>query len=242
MIALAKRLDAMPPFDAENMTTQRRDWESKSKDAVLKPIFDQEVSQAREALTRAQHAGHTPTLATAWMLLGESYGSLLTLDPTPANVDAMLDAERKGAEAWPEGGMAQSLAGGLSLAMIYRAAAESPALRKVWDAENRSLGLTLVVKHAIAGADGAAVSGVLRARPELAESVKLRKMRGERGLGMFDVGMAQLAGDADLERPAKAGFTREINGAELAIEVKLLPGMRREKEEQDIYRALAKGP
>jgi hypothetical protein len=242
MMALAKRLDAMPPFDAENRAAQRRDWESKSKDLVLKPIFDQEVSQAKEALTRAQRAGHTPTLASAWMLLGESYGSLLTLDPTPANVDAMIDAERKGADAWPEGGMAQALASGLSLAMVHRAATESPALRKVWDAESRSLGITLVLRHTIAGADGAAVSGVLRARPELAEAVKLRKQRGEKRLGMFDLVMAQLVGDADLERSAKAGFKRESNGAELAIEVKLFPGMPREKEELDTYLALAKVP
>ena len=242
MVTLAKRLDAMPPFDAESMATQRRDWQSKTKDAQLKPIFLLDLGQSKETVTRAQRAAHAPTVAAAWLLLGGSYESLLVFDPSPENLDAMLDAQRKAAEAWPEGGMGEGLAAGLSLTMFHRAAAESPALRRVWDTENRGAGLTLMIRHALAGPDGAAIGATLRARPELAETVKLRKLHGERGLGIFDVVLAQLAGDADLEKSARAGFKRESVGAEMEIEVKMLPGMSREKEELDTYRAMVKGP
>jgi hypothetical protein len=242
LVALAKRIEAMPPFDSESVATQRREWESKSKDDRYKPLYLQEIARGKEDVKRAQRGAHGPTLAAAWMLLGESYASLLTLDASAENVDAMIDADRKAAEGWPEGGMQQTLAGGLSLAMMYRAAADSPPLRKAIDTDLRAQGTLLLLRHLVAGPDGAAVTATLRARPELAEAVKLRKLRKEHALGPFDVLLAQIAGDAELERAARVGSRQESTRASAEIDAKLLPGLAREKEELDGLRELAKGP
>ncbi|MEO5726708.1 MAG: hypothetical protein ABI134_31400, partial [Byssovorax sp.] len=241
MIALAKRLEAMPPFDAESVRVDRRAWETKAKDARTKAIFLQDASRAGETVLRAQRGAHAPTVAAASMLLGVERGALLVFDPTATSVDAMLDAQRKGAEAWPEGGMAQDLASSLATAALHRAAADTPAIRKVWEADSRVYSTTLLLRRAMLGPDGAAVTAALRARPEIAEAVRLRKQRAEKHLGMLDVVLAQLAGDAEFEKAARAGFLTEINGAELAIEARLLPGLAREKAELEAFREEAKG-
>ncbi len=236
MIALAKRIEAMPPFDAEGMGIERREWETKAKDARTKALYLQQVSRDGDAVLRAQRGGHAPTLGAASARLGDDRAVLLAFDPTPANVDAMVDAQRKATEAWPEGGQVLSSAGILVIAGLHRAAADTPALRKAWEADSRAYETPMLLRRALLGPDGAAVAAALRARPEITEAVRLRKQRPERQLGLLDLALAQIVGDADFEKTARAGFTRERTGAQLAIEARLLPGLAREKADLDAYR------
>lgn len=242
LLALQKRLEGMPPFDAQDTEKQRREWAAKESDQRLQPIFVQGVSQAREVVRRAQQGAHAPTLAAAWMLLGSAVDDTLPFDTTAANLDAMIDAHRKGAEAWPEGGMPQDLAGSLVIAAFHRAAAETPALRKAWDAEGRSYGSVGLLRRALRGPDGAAITAALRARPEIGEAVRLRKTRPEKQLTTFDVLLAQIAGDADLEKAARGVFHQASSRAALEIAARLEPGQAREKAELDAFLEDAKGP
>ncbi len=127
-------------------------------------------------------------------------------------------------------------AGVLVIAALHRAAADTPALRKAWEADNRAYDTTMLLRRALLGPDGAAVAAALRARPEITEAARLRKQRPEKQLGMLDLTLSQIVGDADFEKAARAGFGRERNGAELAIEALLLPGLAREKADLDAYR------
>jgi hypothetical protein len=241
LVDLQKRLESMPPFDASAKAEARRANKEKTKDALYKSIAAQSIARAKETVDRAEHAGHAPTIAAAQMVLGVQLASLAYLDPTPENLDATVDAARKAAQAWPEGGMDDSLPNFLAWAGLVRAGADSGAVRKVLEEDGRVYGTTLLLRRAITAPDGEGALVALRRRPEIVEAAKLRKAKMGKRPGLFDVMLARVTGDAEMEKDASAAFQREGLGAEIAIEAIMAPGQQMEKDELDFWKSGAKG-
>lgn len=234
---LEKRIDALPPLDTGGERTARADFESKAKDEVNAELQVNAVAAARARLARAQPAGHGPTIATAWMLLGDELVRLAFFKPTEAMLDEAIEAQRKAVTAWPEGGFQSSLVEALLLAAVHRGAAESPALRKLYDEELRVYALPVLVDRAIGGGSGAEILAALRRRPEVAEAtLVLKKARAGRKPSLLDVAFAELSGDAALEPLAMAAFARPELGLELSLDSKLSPGQRREQGALELFR------
>lgn len=234
---LEKRIDALPPLDAGGERKVRADYESKAKDEVNAELQVKAVAAARARLARAQAGSHGPTIAAAWMLLGDELVHLAFYKPTEATLEEALEAQRKAVAAWPEGGFQSSLAQALLFAAVHRGAAESPALRKLYDEELRVYALPVFVDRALGSASGAEILPVLRRRPEVAEAtVLLKKARAGRKPSLLDVALAELSGDAELETLAMAAFARPELGLELSLDSKLSPGEPREQETRTLFR------
>jgi hypothetical protein len=186
---------------------------------------------------RARHAAHEPTLAAALLVLAEHAGGRFYYDPTPANVDAALDATRKAAQLWPDGGTADALPSALVVAAILHAAVDSPPVARAVDADLRVHATPTLIHRMITGPDGEAALAALRRQPELAEAVRLRKAHPPRRQGLLDVALARVSGDAELEQAAAAAFKRADLGARLAIEATLFPGLPAEKAELELFQS-----
>jgi cellulose synthase operon protein C len=232
---LAKRIDALPALDGGDEAARRASWESRAKDEQLKPLQERAVANAKEVLARAKQSGHGPTLAIAWMELSEALAGLDAVAPSADRQDEMLDASRKAAAAWPEGGMDDAPSGLLLYIGVLRAAAECPPLAKAHDAEGRIYDLGMVVHRALGGPDGEAILAALHKRPELGEAARLRRSRALARPSLFDVILAEAAGDADLARAADGAFARADLGAFYAVELKLAPGQAKEKAYVDLW-------
>ena len=149
----------------------------------------------------------------------------------------MLDATRQAAQLWPDGGAAEALPSALIVAAILHAAVASPPVAGAIDAEMRVYGTPTLIHRMITGPDGDAALAALRRQPELAEAVRLRKARAPRRQGLFEVTLARVAGDAELEQAAAAAFKRPDLGARLAIEATLYPGQPAEKAELELFQS-----
>ncbi len=235
LLSLQRRLAAMPPFDTSASAEARKTAQEHTKDARDKALIVETVALARATVDRARRAGHDPTTAAALLVLLEHTGSRVYLDPTPANIDAMLDTAREAARLWPEGGAVESLPGVLLGAALWRAAPESPPVARAIAADERVHGLAMLIQRMITGPDGDAALAALRQRPELAEAARLMKAGGVKRPDLLDVVLARASGDAELERAAAPAFKRADLGARLAIEATLYPGLPREKVELEFF-------
>ncbi|MCC6551805.1 MAG: hypothetical protein IT372_02130, partial [Polyangiaceae bacterium] len=237
---LAKRLESMPPFDPEDVATERRKWERGERDEELKRQSAAALERARACLSRAERSGHKPTLAAAYLGLGEALSSKAYFEGSAALAGEMIDAYRSATQAWPEGVTDRELAGALVNAAIYKALPESPALKKAWDAERRVFGTAMLLHRAAAGPSGAEILAALRKQPELAEAARLRKASlGDRP-SLTDWIIARIAGDSELEQAAAKVFDRADLGARLQIEARIYPGQPREKADIDLFTSRGK--
>jgi hypothetical protein len=234
---MARRLDALPALDGSSEGHDRAAWETHAKDALLLSHAQKAAARGRERRDRAQQAGHGPTTAAAWLLLAGDLAQLAYVASTRELLDEMIDAHRKAAALWPEGGVDDSLPGALLVVALEHALPESVALRKAWEEEGRVYGHFLTLDRARAGAQGAEILSVMRRQPELAEAARLRRARMGQRPGLSDFILARLAGDAEMEREAAAAFTRKELGLYLTIEAKLSPGQRREEATLAMFRA-----
>ena len=162
-------------------------------------------------------------------------GTRLRWDPTPADIDLIVDSARQAAQLWPEGGPSDGLPGVLVATALFRAAPGAPVLAKAIAADLHVYGTSMLLQRLMRGPDGEAALAALRARPELGEAAKLLKARSVKRPGMSDVVLARAAGDAELEQLAAAVFKRVDVGATLAIVATLNPGMPAEKAELDFF-------
>jgi hypothetical protein len=229
MLDLEKRLEAMPPFDASTIAEGRRAQKERTKDELQKAVTAQAIARAKETVERVEHAGHEPTIAAARLVLSVQMAARAYLDPSAENLDAMIDASRKAAQVWPEGGTDEALPSVLAYAGVVRAAAESSALKKVLDEDGRVYGTALLVQRAASGPDAEGALAALRRRPEVIEAAKLRKAKMAKRPGLLDVMLARAAGDAEMVEAASAAFRRADLGAELSIEAIMAPGQDVEK-------------
>jgi hypothetical protein len=227
--AMEKRLAAMPPFDASATAESRRRRRDDAQMQVRKTHARQLVERAEQTVQRVEQGGHAPTLAAARFLLAEHRARLLELDRAPEHVEPMLEVARKAAQGWPEGGAAEGLPSLLISAATARAAAEVPAVKTALDAEGRIWSGGMLLHRLTTGPQGAEVLAALRQRPEIAEAARLRKARGSNRPSLYDLMLARVAGDAELEQAAAAAFDRRDLGAELAIEALMAPGQDVEK-------------
>ena len=235
LVALQKRLAAMPPFDSSAAAEALRNAGDRSRDARDKAINVETVARAKDTVERARRAGHDPTTAAALLVLSGHAGTRLRWDPTPADIDLIVDSARQAAQLWPEGGPSDGLPGVLVATALFRAAPGAPVLAKAIAADLHVYGTSMLLQRLMRGPDGEAALAALRARPELGEAAKLLKARSVKRPGMSDVVLARAAGDAELEQLAAAVFKRVDVGATLAIVATLNPGMPAEKAELDFF-------
>jgi cellulose synthase operon protein C len=214
----------MPPFDASAVGESRRARRARTKDALDKSVAAEAAGRAEAAARRAEQTGHAPTIALAWHLVGTYRAHLANLDPTPEHLDAAVDAMRKAAQGWPEGGLDESLPSTLALVGLLRAGPESPAVARVLAADGRIFSPGMLLSRAVSGDDGADALAALRRRPELQEAARLRKTRLGRHPTSLDVMLARIAGDPEMETAASAVFSRKDTGAELSIDARMAPG------------------
>ncbi|HEY4116231.1 MAG TPA: hypothetical protein VGM56_00195, partial [Byssovorax sp.] len=183
--AMRDRLAKLPPFDAFGVTDQRARWARGDDDAMYLRAAESGIALAEQRVQRAKKAGHKPTIAAACWLLADAYASRITvterLDDASArsgsgDAAAMAAAGKCAVETWPEARLEPHVAGQLVEVALLRAAQTSPVVARAMKADFRRLSLANVVIRAMSGADGAAFTAALRARPELAEAVRLTKI------------------------------------------------------------------
>src|SRR6185295_19196958 len=104
-----------------------------------------------ETVSRAERAGHAPTIAAARYVLDAHYAWLTHYDTSPARLDAWIESQRKAAAGWPEGGMDGALASTLARVGMLRAATESPVIGKAVEADGRVYGMTMLVYRLLRG-------------------------------------------------------------------------------------------
>jgi hypothetical protein len=232
---MEKRLAALPPFDALAIAEGRQTRTAKTKAALERTAAAETVKRAEEMLARVEHGGHEPTLAAARLVVARHRSALARLDRTPEGADAALDAARKAALGWPEGGMDDLLVPALVGAALVHAAADAPALGKVLDTEGRLYGTGMLLHRATSGPDAAAVVAALRRRPELAEAVQRRKARAGKRPDVTDVVLARVSGDAELEQAAAPALQNPTLVSLAQIAATLAPGQEVEKVELALF-------
>jgi hypothetical protein len=224
LAALRGRLEALPPFDAEATALRYRDYRSGARDAEYVKLMGAAVEAGRARVERVKAAGHAPTLAAAWLLLGEAQMAQLVLDPAPAALDAAVASYRAAVQAWPGAGFEEDLASGLLYTAYHHARREVPALEEAWKQDGRVYGATQLISRHLSGPHGAALQAALTARPEVREAAALLRARAASPQDLEDVLVARLSGDAALQAQTHAAFARADLGHLLAIEARLAPG------------------
>jgi hypothetical protein len=232
---MEKRLAALPPFDASAIAEGRRSRTEKTKAALERTASAETVKRAEEMLARVEHGGHEPTLAAARLVVARHRSALARVERTPEGADAALDAARKAALGWPEGGMDDLLVPALVGAALVHAAADAPALAKVLDTEGRLYGTGMLLHRATSGPDAAAVLAALRRRPEMAEAVQRRKARAGKRPDVTDVVLARVSGDAELEQAAAPALQNPVFVSLAQIAATLAPGQEVEKVELALF-------
>jgi hypothetical protein len=233
---MEKRLSAMPPFDASATAESRRQRRDDAHAQVRKTHARQLVERAERTLQRVEQGGHAPTLAAARYLLAQHRAQLLDVDRAPEQVEPMLEAARRAAQGWPEGGAAEELPALLVAAATARAAAEVPAVKNALDVESKSYSGGMLLRRLTTGLQGVEVLAALRKRPEIAEAARLRKAQGSKRPTLFNFMLARVAGDAELEQAEAAVFDRKDLGAELSIEALMAPGQDVEKQTLELWK------
>lgn len=233
---LQQRLAGMPAFDASAVAEARASRDDKAKDDLDKAIVAQTVKRAEDLVARLEHGADDRTLSAARLVLGLHRNQLAHLDPTVERADAAVDACRKAAQGWPEGGADDYLSATLAWAALVRAAPESGAVAKIISTDRRDYGTAMLLVRAASGPDGAGALAALQRRPEIAEAARVRKARASKRPEILDAVLARVAGDPELEQAAAGVFNRGSIAAELSISVLLAPGQEAEKYELDWFK------
>lgn len=238
---LEKKLAAMPPMRGEEAAEGRRAFATGEKDDELKKSWTARVARAKERLARAVKEGHKPTIAAAWQALGDSQGLTVYWDPTPASLDERVDAYKKAREAWQEGSPESEVTGALLISGAIKAMDSSPALKKAWAADGRTLDLGVLLHRSMMGESGEEVKAALRKQPDLVEAARIRKASLAGRPTLTDWVLARVVGDSEMEQASAAAFERAELGFELAIEARLYPGLPREAAQMDLFKSKGKG-
>lgn len=232
---LTRRLEPLPPFTGSTEAEDRRRRESGAMDTQLGKWAAQRVAWSEAMLKHAEQAHHAPTLAVAWSLLGEARRARRVYEPSPNTLEALGEAYRQAARLWPALGSSLAVTRGLTQVALERGAARSEVLARVWKAEGREQGATVVLHHALSGPEASQVAAVLRAQPELQEAATHVRERVRTAPDMSDWVLARAEGDGVLERAAAAVFARPDVELALALDTKLAGGHAREQAEQSLF-------
>ncbi|MDI1450960.1 hypothetical protein [Polyangium sp. 6x1] len=239
---LSARLQAMPPFDAQNTAAAQAPWLQGKLDAELDSSTKREAEVWRGRIVELEKQQKAPTTAAAWLTLAELYRMRIMVDDSTENLDAMAKAYRRAHELWPEGIPARQLSNGLTAVVFGKALGLSPSLAKAWAADRRQVSPLRIAYRASIGPDGAEVLAALRKQPELAEVVALRRGKTNGRPGLTDWILARLAGDAELEKEAEAVFDSDVMRHAVDIDARMRPGQPEEQIELDLMRSRGKTP
>ena len=239
---LSARLQALPPFDAQNAAAERAAWLSGAQDAELDSSTKREAAAWRSRIPELETSRKAPTAAAAWFRLGDLLWLRTMVDSSAENLDAMAKAYRRAHELWPEGIPARSFSAGLTAVAIGKARALSPALAKAWETERRQFSSLLLAYRASLGSDAEEVLAALRKQPELAEAAMLRRGKLDGRPALADWILARLAGDAELEKEAEKVFDGDVARLRAEIDARMYPGQPEEQFELGLMRARGKTP
>ncbi|MDI1429132.1 hypothetical protein [Polyangium sorediatum] len=239
---LSARLQALPPFDAQNTAAARATWLAEEQDAELANATKREAEVWRSRIQELEKSRKAPTAAAAWFTLGDLLWLRTMVDSSVENVDEMAKAYRRAHELWPEGIPARSFSAGLAAVAIGKARAASPALAKAWETERRQFSTLLIAHRASLGPDAAEVLAALRKQPEFAEAATLRRGKLDGRPELADWILARLAGDAELEKEAENVFDWDVARHRVEIDARMYPGQPQEQLELGLVRSRGKTP
>ena len=214
--ALEERLRQTPP-DVGMLVADREDWRSGRRDGIWRPRLAQGRSLAETRVKRARVSGKRETLAAALVLLADAEDSLAKLEPGPAGIDRAVAACREAAAAWPEAGLEETLADALLLSAAEHAAESSPEWRARWTAERRRSSVSWALLEASRDPGGGPALAAVKARPELAEALALRRVAAARQPEVGHLLLARAVGDAALESLAHGVAARPEVEPELRL-------------------------
>ncbi|APR78197.1 Hypothetical protein A7982_03544 [Minicystis rosea] len=237
IVELGKRVTSLPPFDGSGLDEARKAGKEKGRLEQDKTAIAQAVKHAEETVARVEHARHAPTLAAARMVLALHRSALVRLDPTPSHVEAAIDAHRKAAEAWPEGGLDEGLPSALARTSLLRAAPEVPSIATHLAKDDQEQPTWQLLARVVTDADGAAATAALRRRPEIQEAARLAKARMGKRPDITAALLARIAGDTEMEQAASAVYQRADVGAALQMRATLAPGQALEKSQFDFWKS-----
>lgn len=133
-----------------------------------------------------------------------------------------LEAFREADQLWPEIGAKAGLDGDLLLVALVAAAKKSPATFPNFEADLRDVGGSLYLYRALDRGSEPVLAAV-RAEPEWAEAVRLRKELAPKDPGTTDWLLGRIANDSELVADGKKGAKESVLvGAELGA--RLSPG------------------
>lgn len=237
---LRARLEAMPPFSAQNTSDARAAWVQGELDAEFLATAKQEATRWRNNISALEKTARPATIGAAWLMLGEQLRRQLLLDVSPEIIDEMVKAHRRARELWLEGISDSGLSGALFVAALSKARAASPTLAKAWDTDRRNYSYTRLAYRAAHGPNGEEVLAALRKQPEMAEAASLRRGHVENLPSLSDWIIAHLAGNSELEKASEKAFDSEIVRHSAEIEARIFPGQVEEALDLALVRTRGK--
>jgi hypothetical protein len=237
---LRARLEAMPPFSAQNTADARAAWVQGELDAEFLTTAKQEASLSRTNITALEKTARPATVSAAWLMLGEQLRRQMLLDSSPEIIDEMVRAHRRAREVWPEGISDSALSAALFAAALGKARATSPALTKAWDTERRNYSYSRLAYRAVHGPNGEEVLAALRKQPEMAEAASLLRGKHEGRPSLSDWLVAHLAGDNEFEKDAEKAFDSDVVRHSVEIDARMFPGQAEEALDLALLRSRGK--
>ncbi|HEY8152119.1 MAG TPA: hypothetical protein VIK51_24660, partial [Vicinamibacteria bacterium] len=200
----------------------RKAWLSGAKDAQGRADATGVLKRSEERLRRVA-ASDRHTQATAYFLHADDVDTFAFYEPSVQSYAPSVDALRKAIALWPEAGFDPELASALLKLAAYRVAETNGSLKAVLDRDRRVYGFARILSRVVEGPDGAAIAQAIRAQPEMAEVVRLRKIDAARRPSLTDWLVARVAGDPVLETASAAVFAREDTRLLIDIDATLQP-------------------
>ena len=214
--ALAERLGQAPP-DVGAIAAEKEAWRAGRRDATWRPRLVQARALAETRVTRVRTSRNAPALAAALVLLADAEESLAKMEPGTVDIDRAVAACREAVTAWPEAGLEETLADVLLASAAAHAAESSPEWRARWEAGRRVSSVSWLLFEASHDPRGAPALAAVKARPELAEALALRRTASARQPEIGHLVLARAVGDAALEKAARLVTARPDVEPELRL-------------------------
>jgi tetratricopeptide (TPR) repeat protein len=213
---LAERLGQSPP-DVGAFAAEKEAWRAGRRDATWLPRLTQARALAETRVTRARASKKAPTLAAALILLADNEESLARMEPGAVGIDRAVAACREAVAMWPEAGLEETLADSLLLGAAVHAAESSPEWRARWESGRRVSSVPWLLLEASRDPRGGPAVAAVKARPELAEALALRRAASARQPEVGHLVLARAVGDAALENAARQVAARTDVEPELRL-------------------------